>query len=262
MAERESLVRMCGQPEWELRAEADGRPVMEGYAAVFNEWTDIDSWEGRFRERIHPAAFNRTLKEEADGVQVLFNHGMDPSIGDKPLGRIREIRSDKKGLWVEVPLDRTSYNEDIAELLRSKALRGMSFRMTVQDEKWEYPDEGLPERTIRGLRLYELGPVTFPAYKATQAGVRAHAPDAYMAYRNAHPEITGEEPDEGQAETTPDDGGQAETTPGPESTPEPPATETETSPPQRSRDPKIRELELARMRTVAANRALRLARSI
>lgn len=181
--ERESLIRMARAVE--LGGDESEGDLLVGYAAVFNEFTEIDSWEGHFEERIAPGAFRKTLRDRGDQVQVLFNHGMDPQIGDKPLGRIREIREDEKGLYVEVPLDDTSYNRDIKALLRSGALRGMSFRMTVVDDKWEDLDSAVPKRTIRQVKLLELGPVTFPAYAATQAGVRAHAPQAFEAFRSA-----------------------------------------------------------------------------
>lgn len=186
-APREDLIRMTET----VRAENDGSTLV-GYAAVFNRWTEIDSWEGRFKERISPGAFRKTLAERAGKVKVLFNHGMDPSIGDKPLGKPSVMEEDSRGLKVEVPLDDTSYNADIKALLRSGALDGMSFRMTVVQDEWDKLDgkKGqLPERTIKEVRLYEFGPVTFPAYDATKAGVRAHAPAAYDAWRSAHPPI-------------------------------------------------------------------------
>ena len=181
-APREDLIRMSTT----LRHEEGGDgSLLVGYAAVFGEDTVIDSWEGKFIERVAPGAFRKTLKERGDQVKVLFNHGMDPQIGDKPLGKPSVMREDEKGLYVEVPLDDTSYNADIKALLRSGALDGMSFRMTVLEDKWDQPEAGLPERTIKQIRLYEFGPVTFPAYAATQAGVRAHAPNAFEAWRSA-----------------------------------------------------------------------------
>lgn len=181
-APREDLVRMTSTPE--LRDEGEGS-LLFGYAAVFNEWTEINSWEGRFLERIAPGAFRKTLRERGDRVKVLFNHGMDPQIGDKPLGKPRTMVERDRGLYVEVPLDETSYNADIKALLRSGALDGMSFRMTVVGEEWNLPENAMPERTIKEIRLYEFGPVTFPAYQATEAGVRAHAPHAFEAWRSA-----------------------------------------------------------------------------
>jgi HK97 family phage prohead protease len=182
---REDLIRMeTGQ--FEYRADSDGNGTLFGYAAVFDVWTEIDSWEGKFKERLAPGTFKKTLRERRDKIKVLFNHGMDPQIGNKPLGKPKVMREDDKGLYVEVPLDDTTYNRDIKALLDSGALDGMSFRMSVVDEVWEYPEKGDPERTIRAVKLYEFGPVTFPAYEATQAGVRAHAPAAFDAWRTAH----------------------------------------------------------------------------
>lgn len=179
---RDDLIRMTrlDAAQFELRGdEQDGR-TMVGYPIVFNRWTEINGWEGQFLERVHPGAVSKTLRENRDQVKVLFNHGMDPSIGEKPLGRATVMEADDTGVYVEVPLARTSYNEDIAELLRSGVLDGMSFRFSVVKEDWNDTPErsnlnpdGLPERTIRELRLYELGPVTFPAYSATSVGVRS-----------------------------------------------------------------------------------------
>lgn len=204
-APREDLIRMST----ELRHDEDGNTLV-GYAAVFDDWTEIDSWEGRFRERLTRGAFRKTLRDNGVGVKVLFNHGMDPSIGDKPLGRAKILREDERGLYVEVPLDDTSYNRDIKALLKSGALDGMSFRMTVTRDDWDKLDSDLPERTIKEVRLYEFGPVTFPAYAATEAGVRAHAPRAFEAWRTAtrrQDENKVSEPDIDGSEDAPPDAG-------------------------------------------------------
>lgn len=212
-APREDLVRMSTV---RFDEAGDGNTLV-GYAAVFNEPTVIDSWEGHFVERIAPGAFRKTLRERGDLVKVLFNHGMDPSIGDKPLGKPTVMKEDERGLYVEVPLSDTSYNADIKALLRDGALDGMSFRMTVTKEKWDDPTDAreLPERTIMEIRLYELGPVTFQAYEATQVGIRSHAPAAFEAWRAAHeppalrteqtdPEAPSGDPDETEGEPAPD----------------------------------------------------------
>ena len=181
---RDDLIRMVELPasDLEVRGEDDGDlGRLVGYAAVFNKDTVIDSWEGKFNERIAPGAFTKTLTERGDKVKVLFNHGFDPTIGDKPLGKPSRMEERNKGLWVEVPLDDTSYNKDLAASIRSGALDGMSFRFSVTRDEWENEDDEMPSRTIRELKLYEFGPVTFPAYEATTAGVRAR--DAYRAWR-------------------------------------------------------------------------------
>lgn len=183
-------VRMVPTGAARLRTEdgdGNGRTLV-GYAAVFDSWTEIDSYEGRFMESLDPKAFNRTLKARAGKIKVLFDHGMDPNIGNKPLGRPSVIKPDEFGLWTETPLAATSYNEDLRELVAVGAIDGMSFRMRVKHDEWlDHPagsaanPNRLPERRIREVELFEFGPVTFPAYEATTAGVRGR--DAYVAWR-------------------------------------------------------------------------------
>jgi len=68
------------------RSDDDGRPpILRGHFAVFDEWTEINSlFEGRFLERFAPGAFQKTLRENKR-LRVLFQHGHDPELGDKPI---------------------------------------------------------------------------------------------------------------------------------------------------------------------------------
>jgi HK97 family phage prohead protease len=149
-----------------------------------------------------PGSFSKTLKDRGDKVKVLFNHGFDPSIGDKPLGKPQVMREDKRGLYVEVPLDDTSYNRDLVASLRSGALDGMSFRFSVVREDVD-DSADMPVRTLREVKLYEFGPVTFPAYEATTAGVRAR--EAYQAWRATHPTIEISDESDADPEVTSDE---------------------------------------------------------
>ena len=176
---RENLIRMSTV----IRMSDEGRTLI-GTPVVFNEWTVIDGWEGHFKERILPGSVDKTLKERGDRIKVLFNHGFDPFIGEKPLGKpsVQDARDD--ALHVEVPLADTSYNADIIALLRADALDGMSFRFGVMKDEWDNldaDDDSLPERSISELRLYEYGPVTFPAYEAATVGIRSRS--EYDEYR-------------------------------------------------------------------------------
>ncbi|MBT8241278.1 MAG: HK97 family phage prohead protease [Acidimicrobiia bacterium] len=198
---RDDLIRMIGNAPIEFREDEDGGRTLTGVPIVFNEWTEINGWEGNFLERIDPGALTKTLEERGDKVKVLFNHGMDPQIGDKPLGKPSRMDVKPDGLHVEVPLARTSYNDDLLELMRVGAIDGQSFRFSVKreevnqrPERSSHNPQGLPERTVKELRLYEFGPVTFPAYEATTVGVRAR--EAYMAWRQSHSDadpVTSEE---------------------------------------------------------------------
>lgn len=153
----------------EVREDGDGPPVMEGHLAVFNDPTEIQSWDGPFTEMVAPGAFTKTLRENRDQVKALFQHGRDPQIGEKPLGKIVELREDDKGVFYRVELsDARFVREEVLPGLRD-GLYGASFQFDVTKE--ETRDDGT--RVLREVRLYEFGPVTFPAYKAATAGVRS-----------------------------------------------------------------------------------------
>jgi phage head maturation protease len=184
------------------RAEGDTGSTGEGTEAAegtlgriwvrfspFNTPYEINSfWEGRFIERTLPGAFKKTIAESKRGdgtfgTKVLFNHGSDLSIGDKPLAvpdRLAEINTDGyHGPELEGDLLDTSYNRDIDKLLRANAL-GSSFMFEVLDETWrnepepsDTNPEGLPERDILQVRLFEAGPVTWPASPTASAGMRS-----------------------------------------------------------------------------------------
>jgi HK97 family phage prohead protease len=154
-------------------APSDDGLTLQGYAAVFNEWTEIDSWEGTFRERIAPGAFKRTLGQRMPVLQ--FDHGSHPLIGSIPLGRITSIVEDDRGLKVKARLSDNWLVEPVRDAIRDGAITGMSFRFSVpaNGDKVVRGKDGVLERTISEIALYEVGPVVFPAYEQTSVGVRS-----------------------------------------------------------------------------------------
>lgn len=162
-------------------APEDGRiGTLEVNFSKFGTWYRIDSfWEGTFMERTMPGAFKKTIAERGSQVKVLFNHGMDLNIGDKVLSVPEVIEERKDSPYIEGPLFDTSYNRDLLPGLRAGAY-GSSFMFEVLDESWNHePDksatnpDGIPERTITQVRLYEAGPVTWPANPDATAAVRS-----------------------------------------------------------------------------------------
>lgn len=153
---------------------------MIGHFSVFNAWYRIKSWwEGDFYERTVPGAFSKTMAERRSQIVVAFDHGWDPVIGDKVLGAIDDLREDGHGAFYDVGLLDTSYNRDLLPALR-RGLYGSSFRFQVLRDEWDeepgtsdHNPEGIPERTIKEVRLFEFGPVTYPASPAATAGMRS-----------------------------------------------------------------------------------------
>jgi HK97 family phage prohead protease len=162
------------------RGSVGSPPTLVGHFARFNEWATIDSVrEGKFLERIAPGAFTRTFREDNKAMRVLFQHGRDPQVGDKPLGPLTALREDDQGGWYECRLLDTSYVADLLPGLRA-GVYGSSFQFRVEKEDFvprvkrsTYNPDALPERTILAAHVFEMGPVTFPAYQGATAGVRS-----------------------------------------------------------------------------------------
>jgi len=171
-APRDNLARSV--PFHLERADDGGDGLtLRGHGAVFNEWTTIDSWEGRFREQLAPGAFRKTLRENGSRVKLQFDHGQHPLIGSLPIGAIRELKEDDHGLFVEARLTDNWLVEPVRDAIANESIDGMSFRFSVVNERWDKFDSELPERTITEVKLMELGPVVFPAYPTTDVGVRS-----------------------------------------------------------------------------------------
>lgn len=155
----------------EFRAEpSDDGLTLEGYAAVFNDWTEIYDRAGAFHERIAPGAFKRTLGMRMPVLQ--FDHGTHPLIGSIPLGRFTKIEEDSRGLFVRARLSDNWLIEPVRDSIRDGGVTGMSFRFRVVNDQWENRD-GEDFRTITEVELYEAGPVVNPAYESTTVGVRS-----------------------------------------------------------------------------------------
>jgi HK97 family phage prohead protease len=177
----DNIVRAMFMEPVELRTAADGAGnTMVGHFSVFDRWTKIDSFfEGRFMERVALGAFADEFATRSDQIRVLYDHGADPTIGNKPLGVPKVLREEAAGAWCEVELFDTGYVNELKPAMRAGQL-GQSFRFQVLAEEWATPTkptrdnpEMLDERTITKVRLYEFGPVTFPAYPDATVGLRS-----------------------------------------------------------------------------------------
>lgn len=152
------------------RADGGDGLTLSGHAAVFNQVTRIDSWEGRFDEQIAPGAFKRTL--DAKTPVLMFDHGKHPLIGTMPLGSITRAREDNVGLRIEARLHDNWLIEPVRDAIRSGAVDGMSFRFEAIQETWDESGD-IPLRTLTEVRVPEAGPVVFPAYQGTDVAVRS-----------------------------------------------------------------------------------------
>lgn len=152
--------------------EGDDGLTLEGYASVFNEPTKIRDFLGEYEETVAPGAFAKTLQERTPILQ--FDHGSHSMIGSIPIGSIRKLAEDDTGLFVRARLSDNWLVQPVRDAIREGAITGMSFQFSVTRDEW---DDEQTSRTIREVKLYELGPVVWPAYEQTTVGVRSEITD-------------------------------------------------------------------------------------
>lgn len=155
----------------ELRVLGDGEgepPKLRGHAAVFNSLSEN---LGGFRELILPGAFAEAIVN--DDVRALWNHNPDYVLGRNRSQTLR-LSEDATGLATEIDPPDTQWARDLMVSIKRGDVSQMSFGFRVLDERWEKKD-GMHIRTLTKLRLFDVSPVTYPAYPATDVGVRSLA---------------------------------------------------------------------------------------
>ena len=157
---------------FEFRASEAGDDglTLSGYAAVFNSPTRISGHEGDFIESIAPGAFKHTIRNSRPVMQ--FDHGQHPFWGSFTIATIRKLREDTHGLYVEARMEPGWFTEPLRWAIREQAISGMSFRFSVVKDDWTRQGKDRV-RTLKEVRLYELGPVVNPAYLDTSVAIRS-----------------------------------------------------------------------------------------
>lgn len=152
----------------EIRADEDNGNIV-GYAAVFNSLSeDFGGW----REIVRPGAFRKTINEKRD-IRALWNHETSYVLG-RTLNGSLALREDEQGLRVEIKPPDTQWARDLVTSVRRGDISQMSFGFrTVRDNWREDSNDTGTLRELLEVELYEVSPVTFPAYGATDVQVRA-----------------------------------------------------------------------------------------
>lgn len=128
-----------------------------GHASVYNTMSED---LGGFREIIAPGAFDDVLEND---VRALINHDGNLILARTTSGTLK-LSTDEKGLKYEFDMPETSYGKDLAISMKRGDVTQSSFAFTVENDNWETKD-GMDVRTITKVkRLFDVSPVTYPAY--------------------------------------------------------------------------------------------------
>lgn len=151
---------------------------MCGYAAKYDK---LSQDLGGFFEKLAPGCFNDVME---DDCRCLRNHSDDNLLGRTVSGTL-ELSLDKTGLYYCCELPDTTAGRDTAESIRRGDMSGSSFQFMVamDGSDWDF-DGPKPLRTITKIgRLYDVAPVTNPAYLDTDVDMRSF--QSAMEKRNA-----------------------------------------------------------------------------
>lgn len=174
----------------ELRSEEDGKQhFVAGLGIVYDK--EVEIWPG-FREKIRKGAFSGSLRSSGE-IKSFFNHDagmvLATTKSDPPL----YLEDTDKGLRYKAPIPPTSYGNDLSVNLQRRNVRGSSFQFAVSDEGdiLTVDEKGILHREIIEGTLYEIGPVTNPAYGNTTASMRS-AEETYNECREEIERRTGD----------------------------------------------------------------------
>lgn len=157
-------------------ASADAPAKIVGHAAMFNSAAEIG---GSFREQIMPGAFTTSIGE--DDVRALFNHDPNYVLGRNTAGTLR-LSEDDIGLAIEVDPPDTQWARDLMVSIGRGDISQMSFGFCAVEESWDYSEDGTTTRTLKKVQLFDVSPVTYPAYDDTDVAVRS-----LEQFRKEHP---------------------------------------------------------------------------
>lgn len=150
-----------------------------GHASVFNREANIGGW---FIESVAPGAFRRAIAE--DDVRALFNHDPNFILGRNRSGTLT-LKEDDVGLAIDILPPDTQQARDLMVSIERGDISQMSIGFRALKQEWDESGDVL-KRKLLECELFDVSPVTFPAFTQTDVGLRV-----FEAYRKDHPKPQG-----------------------------------------------------------------------
>ena len=157
----------------------EGRTI-EGYAIVFNQWSEImyDREDKRFfREKINQSAVTDELINRSD-IKALVEHTRTRLLArrNKGYGTLT-LEIHDHGLFYRFDAPNTADGDYSVEMVSRGDINGSSFAFSAikgKDDVWVKGADGIWERTINNIRFLSDVTITAdPAYSQTEVNVRS-----------------------------------------------------------------------------------------
>ena len=156
----------------EVRAVGEGdekRKVITGYAVKWDQgWSErMTNWWG-FEEAFERGAFSKSIAANDGNVYAAYQHDVRYTMGRYP--NTLKLIEDEVGLRYEI--DPPEWASWIIESIERGDVSGSSFIFDYQKYRWDESRE--PARlVVEEATLYEVSPVTSPAYPSSEASARS-----------------------------------------------------------------------------------------
>jgi len=155
------------------RSEGENMPKeIGGIAAVINSVTDL----GYFEEVIERGAFDNALNKEYD-IRCLFNHEAELILGRTKANTCNVfVNGDGNLEYTWIPDYENPTHMSVVRSIMRGDITQSSFAFTIKEQKWSESTKygSMGKRTITMIEdLYDVSPVTYPAYADTEADARS-----------------------------------------------------------------------------------------
>lgn len=140
--------------------------------------TQYQLWQNCF-ERILPGAFDEAIGR--DDVRALQNHDSRLLLG-RTESKTLSLELTPDGLAYRITTPNTTAGRDTVESVSRGDITGSSFAFVISPGGVEWTEETVEVngakltieiRNIKAVSLFDVGPVTYPAYLGTSSGTRS-----------------------------------------------------------------------------------------
>ena len=159
--------------EFRTEKKEDGKMRADGVAILYDEVTVLfEDSSVRYEEEIAKGAASKSLKE--DDIRAVWNHNYDIVLGRNSAGTL-ELDEQESGVHVGIDFPNSQEGRDKYTTVERGDVSQMSFGFDILKESVTDDNSG-DKRVIRSrveeIKLWEVSPVTFPAYENTKLNAR------------------------------------------------------------------------------------------
>jgi HK97 family phage prohead protease len=160
--------------EFRTEKREDGNQRADGKAILYEETTVLYEDESiRYEEIISRGAAKESLAN--DDVRAVWNHNYDIVLGRSSAGTLT-LEEKEDGVHVGIDFPDSQEGRDKYESVSRGDVSQMSFGFDILEENVVTDDRNGDKRIIRSrvekIKLWEVSPVTFPAYENTSINAR------------------------------------------------------------------------------------------